>query len=307
MKLLRELSRCMVAMLLVFGAASALAQDAPVKTFPTYRAAASAFVAAVKAKDDAALKEMLGSEAQALLSSGDATADENERVSFLRHYDEAHAFVRSTPDMVTMTVGASAWPLPFPIVRADGAWHFDAVKGAQELVYRRIGQNELDAIKVCRALRDAQKVYAASGHDGEPAGAYAQRIVSAPGKENGLYWGAKEGEADSPAGSLVADATSEGYDVQHGKPVPFHGYYFRVLRAQGSHAVGGAKEYVKDGRMTGGFAIVAYPAEYGASGVMTFVIGRTGMVYQKDLGQGTEDAVKGMTAFDPDSSWKIAR
>jgi hypothetical protein len=303
-------SRSIVATLLVVGTASVFAQDSQVKTFPTYRAAADAFVSAVKARDDAALKEILGTQAQDLLSSGDAVADENGRVGFLKGYEKAHAFIHDSPDSVTMTVGATAWPLPFPIVKADGAWHFDALKGAQELAYRRIGQNELDAIKVCRALRDAQKVYAQSGHDGNPAGVFAERIVSSPGKQNGLYWETKEGEDESPAGSLIADATSEGYDIQQGKkPVPFYGYYYRVLKTQGPHAIGGAKDYIRDGKMTGGFAIVAWPAEYGpgGSGVMTFVIGRSGTVYQKDLGQDTAAQVKAMTAYDPDSSWKIAR
>jgi hypothetical protein len=299
-----------VTTLLTFGAASGLAQDSPVKSFPTYRAAADAFVSAVKADDSAALKEILGAQAQDLLSSGDTVADENGRAGFLKGYEKAHAFVHDSPDSVTLTIGSSAWPLPFPIVKADGAWHFDALKGAQELAYRRIGENELAAIKVCRALRDAQKVYAETGHDGDPPGVFAQRIVSSPGKQNGLYWETKEGEEESPAGSLIADATSEGYDIQQGKkPVPFYGYYYRVLKSQGEHAIGGAKDYIKDGKMTGGFAIVAWPAEYGVggSGVMTFVIGRSGMVYQKDLGQDTAAAVKAMTAYDPDSSWKIAR
>jgi Protein of unknown function (DUF2950) len=304
------LSRSMIATLLTFGAVSALAQDPPVKSFPTYRAAADAFVSAVKANDNTALKEILGAQAQDLLSSGDAVADENGRVGFLKGYEKAHAFVHDSPDSVTLTIGSSAWPLPFPIVKVDGTWHFDALKGAQELAYRRIGENELAAIKVCRALRDAQKVYAETGHDGDPPGAFAQRIVSSPGKQNGLYWETKEGEEDSPAGVLIAGATSEGYDIQQGgKRTPFYGYYYRVLKAQGAHAIGGAKDYIRDGKMTGGFAIVAWPAEYGpsGSGVMTFVIGRGGMVYQKDLGQDTEAAVKAMTAYDPDSSWKIAR
>ncbi len=301
------LSRSIVATLAFV--APALAQDPGVKTYPTYRAAAAAFVAAEKAKDDAALKEILGPEAQGLLSSGDATADENSRVSFLKHYEEAHAFVRETPDKVTVTVGPTAWPLPFPIVRANGVWHFDAIEGAKELVYRRIGRNELDAIKVCQALYVAQKTYKATGHDGNPAGLYAQRFRSTPGTEDGLYWEAKDGEAISPAGSLVAEATNEGYDSarQSGKPTPFHGYYYRMLKSQGPHATGGAKEYVVDGKMSGGFAFVVYPAEYGASGVMTFLVGAHGTVYQKDLGQGTEEAAKAMTTYDPDSTWKAVR
>jgi hypothetical protein len=304
-----RLSRLIFAVLLIFVVPSALAQDAGVKTFPTYRAAATAFIAAVEANDDSALKEILGAQEKDLLSSGDATQDENERLAFLKHYRQAHSFIRKTPDSVILTVGSTAWPLPFPIVRAEGAWHFDALEGAKELAYRRIGQNELDAIRVCRALYAAQKTYAATAHDGNSAGAYAQRFTSEPGTQSGLYWETKEGEPESPAGSLVAEATSEGYGAakQSGKPTPFHGYYYRILKAQGANAVGGAKDYIKDGRMTGGFAFVAYPAEYGASGVMTFVVGPRGAIYQKDLGQTTDEIAKGLTAFDPDSTWKVVR
>jgi hypothetical protein len=304
-----RLSRLIFAVLLIFVVPSALAQDAGVKTFPTYRAAATAFIAAVEANDDSALKEILGAQEKDLLSSGDATQDENERLAFLKHYRQAHSFIRKTPDSVILTVGSTAWPLPFPIVRAEGAWHFDALEGAKELAYRRIGQNELDAIRVCHALYAAQKTYAATAHDGNPAGAYAQRFSSEPGTQSGLYWETKEDEAESPAGSLVAEATSEGYGAakQSGKRTPFHGYYYRMLKAQGANAVGGAKDYIKDGRMTGGFAFVAYPAEYEASGVMTFLVGPRGAVYQKDLGQTTDEIAKDLTAFDPDSTWKVVR
>lgn len=296
----------LVAVLVIFGLVALRAQDAGVKTFPTYREAAKAFVAAVKANDNAALKEILGPNEVDMLSSGDATTDENDRLSFLKRYEQAHAFARESADKVTLTVGANAWPLPFPIVRENGAWHFDAEAGARELMYRRIGNNELDAIRVVRALRVAQKEYAAAGHDGNPVGTYAQRFRSTPGREDGLYWEAKEGEEESPAGSLVAEAESEG-GGQAGKRTPFHGYYYRILKAQGPHAPGGAKDYVKDGKMTGGFAIVAYPAEYKASGVMTFATGPRGAVYEKDLGDGTTEAARGMTAFDPDNSWKVVR
>lgn len=303
------LSGSILTALVVLGSVFAQAQDAGLKTFPTYHSAATAFVSAVKAKDDAALKEMLGAEAQAMLSSGDATADENDRVSFLKHYQEAHGFTHESADKVLLTVGPTAWPLPFPIVKVDGAWHFDAVEGAKELMYRRIGQNELDAIKVVHALYAAEKEYAAAGHDGNPAGVYAEHFRSTAGTESGLYWEAKEGEVESPAGVLVAQAASEGYESsqQTGKPTPFHGYFFRILKAQGPHAPGGAKEYVKDGKMTGGFAIVAYPAEYRASGVMTFIVGPDGTVHQKDLGDGTAEAARAITAYDPDSSWKVVQ
>jgi hypothetical protein len=264
---------------------------------------------AVRANDEGAMKEILGAREHELLSSGDATQDNNARLKFLERYDQAHALVRQTPDKVVMTVGPSAWPVPFPIVRVDGAWHFDATEGAQEMAYRRIGHNELDAIRVCQALYAAQKQYAATSHDGLPAGTYAQRFRSEPGAQNGLFWEVKEGESQSPTGSLVAEATSEGYDTtkQSGKPTPFHGYLYRILKAQGPHAPDGAKDYVLDGRMTGGFAFVAYPAEYRGSGVMTFLVGPRGVVYQKDLGETTEAVAKGIAAFDPDSTWEVAR
>lgn len=290
----------LTAVVFVTAVAVAFAQDTGVKSFPSYQAAATAFVDAVRNQDNAALTAILGSQAQAMLSSGDAVQDENGRKGFLKGYDTKHAFTHESADKVTLTIGNSGWPLPFPIVKANGAWHFDAVAGAQEMVYRRIGHNELDAIKVCKALVMAQKEYAATGHDGNPAGAYAQHIVSKEGMQNGLYWKTAENEPTSPAGDLVAYATNEGYQDKHS---PFHGYYFRILKEQGSHAPGGAKDYVKDGQMTGGFAILAWPAEYKSSGVMTFVVNKYGTVRQKDLGDNTADAAKAITAYDPDSSW----
>jgi hypothetical protein len=303
------LMRSLPMLLLIGVACSASAQESSVKTFPTYRAAVTAFIAAIRANDQEALKQILGDRERELLLSGNADQDENARIKFLERYDQAHAVLRQGPDKVTLTVGPSAWPVPFPIVRADGVWHVDATAGAQEIAYRRIGHNELDAIRVCRALYTAQKQYAAKSHDGIAAGAYAQRFRSEPGTENGLYWEVKEDELQSPAGSLVAEATTEGNDAakQSGKPTPFHGYLYRILKAQGSHGRGGAKDYVVDGKMTTGFAFVAYPAEYGSSGVMTFIVGPGGVVYQKDLGDTTEQAAKSMTAFDPDSTWKVAR
>jgi hypothetical protein len=290
-----------LALLLAIAGGEARAQVASTKTFPTYRAAAAAFVAASDTNDEAALEGMLGPKAKELLSSGDPTQDQNERRSFVQQYNERHKFVREGPDKVKMSVGNSEWFLPFPIVRAEGAWHFDVEAGAEELVYRRIGQNELDAIRVVRALYDAQKTYAANGHDGNPAGIYAQRFRSKPGTEEGLYWETKEGESESPAGVFVAEATGEGYEPGR-KKIPFHGYYYRILTAQGPHALGGAKDYVIDGKMTGGFGIVAYPAEYRSSGVMTFIVGPKGRIFQKDLGETTENAMKAMV-FDPDNSW----
>ncbi len=293
---------------MVSGPYNAVAQEADLQTFASYRAAADALIVALKGKDEAQLKHILGPEAIDLLSSGDATQDDNARSAFLKRYAESHGFKREGRDAAILTVGNANWPLPFPIVRVDEKWHFDAAEGAQELVYRRIGSNELDAIKVCRALVAAQKAYAAASHDGKPKGTYAQRFRSEPGTENGLYWDVKEGAAESPAGELVAEAASEGYDAPApGKRTPFHGYFYRILKSQGEHAPGGAKDYVLDGTMRGGFAIVAYPAEYRGSGVMTFLVSAGGVVYQKDLGADTEQTAQSLSTFDPDKTWTLAR
>lgn len=275
------------------------------QSFPTYQAAVRSLLAAAAGNEVVQLKALLGRQAENLLSSGDATADENSRKTFLEQYNEKHGYIHQGPNKVVLTVGLSAWPLPFPIVKGERGWHFDSDEGAKELVFRRVGRNELDAIQVCKALYNAQKEYAATGHDGNPPGIYAQRIVSTPGTHNGLYWQTTEGEPESPAGSLIANATGEGDEVQHGNRVPFHGYFYRVLRAQGPNAPGGAKDYVKHGNMTAGFAILAYPADYKASGVMTFVVNSRGVIRQKDLGDGTADVAVSMKAYDPDQSWNV--
>jgi hypothetical protein len=216
-------------------------------------------------------------------------------------YEERHRLVPARTGRQTLVVGKSEWALPIPLVKSNGAWKFDSAEGVKELLYRRIGSNELAAIKVSQALRQAQLDYAATGHDGNDSGIYAQRFRSDPGKQDGLYWQTAEGEPESPAGPLVADAAADGHE--QGTRQPYHGYYFRILKAQGPNAPGGAKDYVVDGKMTGGFAILAYPAEYGASGVMTFLVSRRGTVFQKDLSDATAETAKAMTTFNPDSSW----
>jgi hypothetical protein len=271
------------------------------KTFQTAQQAVDALVAANKENDTAALNQILGPDASTLISSGDDTQDKNDRASFVTLYEAHHRLVSSGPGKLTLVVGKNEWPLPIPLVKSNGAWSFDSADGAKELLYRRIGANELAAIKVCRALYQAQLDYASSGHDGNPGGLYAQRFRSQPGTQNGLYWQVAEGEPESPAGPLVADADAEGYE--QGTRHPFHGYYFRILKAQGAHAHGGAKDYIVDGKMTGGFAILAYPAEYGSSGVMTFLVSPHGTVFQKDLGDSTTETAKAIREFDPDSSW----
>jgi hypothetical protein len=293
-------SACAVAAVLLLPH-RAFAQDAAQKTFQTAQQAVDALVAANKDNDVAALQQMLGPNASSLISSGDDTQDRNDRVHFVSLYEAHHRLVASGKGKMTLLAGKNEWALPIPLVKSDGAWRFDSTDGAKELLYRRIGANELAAIRVCNALRRAQLDYAATGHDSNPPGAYAQRFRSRPGTQDGLCWQVAEGEPESPAGPLVADAESEGYE--QGQRHPYHGYYFRILKAQGSNAHGGARDYVVDGRMTGGYAILAYPAEYGASGVMTFLVSRRGTVFQKDLGESTVEAARAITAFDPDSSW----
>jgi len=282
--------------------ASSPAQNTGQKTFESAQQAVDALIAANRDNDIAALNEILGPDASSLISSGDDGQDKKDRAHFVDMYEERHRLVPAGTGRQTLVVGKSEWALPIPLVKSSGVWKFDSTEGVKELLYRRIGSNELAAIKVGQALWQAQLDYAATGHDGNDPGIYAQRFRSDPNKQDGLYWPTAEGELESPAGPLVADASTDGYE--QGKRQPYHGYYFRILKAQGPNAPGGAKDYVVDGKMTGGFAILAYPAEYGASGVMTFLVSRRGTVFQKDLGDATAETAKAMTAFNPDSSWK---
>jgi hypothetical protein len=281
--------------------ASSPAQNTGQKTFESPQQAVDALIAANRDDNIAALNQILGPDASSLVSSGDDTQDNKDRAHFADMYEEHHRLVAASTGRQTLVVGKSEWALPIPLVKSNGAWKFDSAEGVKELLYRRIGSNELAAIKVCQALRQAQLDYAATGHDGNDPGIYAQRFRSEPGKQDGLYWPAAEGEPESPAGPLVADASADG--SEQGPRQPYHGYYFRILKAQGPDAPGGAKDYVVDGKMTGGFAILAYPAEYGASGVMTFLVSRRGTVFQKDLGDATAETAKAITTFNPDSSW----
>lgn len=277
------------------------AEEVTQVTFETAQQAVDALIAANRNNDVTALNHILGPDASSLISSGDDTQDKNDRTNFVALYDVHHRLVSAGTAKMTLVVGKNEWPLPIPLVKSNGAWKFDSTDGAKELLYRRIGSNELAAIKVCQAIRQAQLDYAANGHDGNDPGQYSQRFRSQPGTQNGLYWPVAEGEPESPAGPLVADADAAGYE--QGTRHPYHGYYFRILKAQGPHAYGGARDYIVDGKMTAGFAILAYPAEYGSSGVMTFIVSRRGSVYQKDLGDATADSAKAITAYDPDSSW----
>jgi hypothetical protein len=290
---------------LLWVSAPALAEETTQTSFASAREAVAALIAANRSNDLAALNQILGPNAASLVSSGDETQDKNDRAQFVSLYDTHHRLTRTAANELTLLVGKTEWPLPIPLVKSEGQWRFDGAAGTKELLYRRIGANELAAIKVARALYRAQLDYATSDHDGNGKGIYAQRFRSKPDKHDGLYWSAAEGEPVSPAGPLVADAEAQGYESD--KRHPFYGYYFRILRAQGAHAHGGAKDYVVDDKMSGGFAILLYPAEYGASGVMSFLISSQGVLFEKDLGDSTTESARAMSAFDPDPSWKALK
>jgi Protein of unknown function (DUF2950) len=282
-------------------AVEAAAQQA----FPSPAAAAKALVAADKADDIKALGSILGPDADQVLSSGDPVADKNARDDFARRYDEMHRFEYDDQGRVILYIGAGNWPVPIPLVKKGDGWVFDTAAGKDELLYRRIGRNELFTIKVLEDLAAAQAEYASDAHDGEGPGLYARKILSDTGKQNGLYWETVEGQPESPIGPLIASATAEGYKKgSGGNPVPFHGYYYKVLTRQGRNAPDGAINYLIDGKMTKGFAFLAYPAEYRASGVMTFMINQDGVIVQKDLGPDTAKLADAIEMYNPDKTWQ---
>ncbi|MGI9246316.1 MAG: DUF2950 domain-containing protein, partial [Steroidobacteraceae bacterium] len=272
-----------------------------VASFATPEDAVKALVAALETDDTTALARLLGPGSESLLSSGDPVADKQDRAGFLASY-KAKNSLAPDGDKVTLVVGENDWPMPIPLVKHDGKWHWDGAAGADELVYRRVGANELGTIDVMRGFVSAQIEYASVGRDGDPAGIYALKLISDEGMHNGLYWAAAAGEPESPAGPFVAEAAAEGYRASKDRQ-PYHGYFYRLLYAQGANANGGARDYFKDGLMTQGFALIAWPADYGSSGVQTFVINQDGVVFQKDLGEDTATAVESIKLFDPDGAW----
>jgi hypothetical protein len=275
------------------------------QSFQTADAAVDAFVKAAKANDKVALAAILGPGSQSLLSSGDPVVDDRTRYSFLEKYDTKHALVPAGDNRMVLDIGPDDWPLPIPLVQSGGSWRFDSRQGAQEVVDRRIGRDEIAAIRTALTYVDAQADYFDRTKRGLGTGFYAQRLVSTPGHYDGLYWPTAEGEPESPLGALVKQAEGEGYpdDLVPGKPTPYQGYYYRILKAQGDNAEGGAKNYVVDGKMAGGFALIAWPVIYGASGITTFVVNQDGVVFQKDLGPNTARLAGAMTRFDPDIDW----
>jgi Protein of unknown function (DUF2950) len=287
----------LIAAVLALAVAVANAQQ----SFKTAEEAVDALVSAAKADDRSAVLTVLGRDGADIVSSGDAVADASARNRVIEAYDAKHQLVMEGADKAALIIGREDWPFPIPLVRKDGTWRFNTAAGREEILYRRIGRNELSAIQACLAYVDAQQEYAERGIAGN--GVYAQHIVSRPGQKNGLYWPAQSNADESPLGELAASAAAEGYRVGQQR-APYHGYYYKVLTRQGPNASGGALDYIVRGRMIGGFALVAYPAEYRNSGVMTFLVNHQGNVYEKDLGPNTARIAASMTAFNPDNTWR---
>ncbi|QNI34811.1 DUF2950 domain-containing protein [Alloacidobacterium dinghuense] len=286
---------------------SCFAQQAGQKTFESAGAAAVALYNAVKSSDDGALPGVLGPSVNDVIRTGDDVADKNARANFIRRYDEMHRVVIEPDQSATLYIGAENWPLPIPIVKnSSGAWYFDMDTGKKEILYRRIGTNENDAIDTLDALVDAQHDYASQPRDGDTTKHFAMKFISDEGKHNGLYWQTSDTEAPSPIGPLLVSAASEGYNMQQGKKAPYHGYYYHILTRQGPAAKGGAHDYMVNGKLTRGFAFVAYPAEYRNSGVMTFCVNQDGVVYQKNLGPDTATIAAAMTEYNPNNTWEPA-
>ena len=284
---------------------SAWAAESRPATYGSPEDAVKALVAAAKAGDSKSMLAVLGSGAKSVIHSGDATADRRGREVFLKAYEQSNKLVKSGDAKVLLSIGSDEWPFPIPIVREGAAWRFDVAQGKEELLNRRIGRNEVHAAQAALAFADAQREYYLRNPQKAKLHQYSQRFLSSPNKRDGLYWPVKAGEQASPLGPLFAAARTEGYKKsESGKPVPYHGYHYRILKAQGPNAPGGAYNYVVRGAMIGGFGLVAYPASYDSSGVMTFLVNHDGVLYEKDLGPETAAIAQRMTKFDPDSTWK---
>jgi Protein of unknown function (DUF2950) len=297
--------------LLVFGVfgfslgslpAPVFAQEPGQRTFASAEDASRELFTAMQSQNEQAPLRILGPAAKDVLSSGDALEDSDARVGFVTKYEEMHRFVTEPDGKLTLIIGAENWPFPIPLANNHGSWYFDTPDGKDEILFRRIGKNEVSAMDALHALVDAQQQYFTRPPAGIPK-QYAQKLVSDEGGHNGLYWQGANDEADSPIDPLIAYARQNLPADHVGQHVPFNGYMFRVLTGQGRHASGGAKKYIVDGKMTGGFAFVAYPVEYRSSGVMTLIVDQSGTVYEKDLGPNTTKLARAMTAYNPDSTW----
>jgi hypothetical protein len=276
----------------------AQAQQRGQQTFPSAEAATTAFVDATKSNNEKAMLEILGPEGKHIVTSGDNAEDTESRDMFVKRYEEMHRLVQEPDGTTVLYIGAHNWPTPIPLVHKGNAWYFDTAAGRQEILFRRVGRNEMSTIRICQELVAAEKEYSAQHQE------FASHIFSDDAQHDGLYWKAATGEPQSPIGPLVAAAVSGTETKSDLSPTPYRGYYFHILTRQGKKANGGAKDYVVDRKMTAGFAFVAYPAEYRSSGVMTFVVAEDGVVYEKDLGKKTESMAKAMKEYNPDSTWK---
>ena len=281
--------------------ARSMAQQPGHKTFSSAEEASSALFASAQSNDAKAMLDILGPDGKQIVSSGDETEDANSRANFVKRYQEMHRLVKEPDGTTVLYIGAHNWPTPIPLVNKGNSWFFDTEAGKKEVLYRRVGRNELSAIRVCQELVAAQKEYSAEHKE------YAQKIFSDDGQHNGLYWKAADGEPQSPIGPLVATAVAHGYArSQDGAPTPYRGYYYHILTRQGKSGPGGPKSYIATGKMTEGFAFVAFPAEYRSSGVMTFIVNEDGTVYEKDLGKKTEVLATAMKEYNPNPSWQKA-
>jgi hypothetical protein len=279
------------------------------QSFATPQAAVDALISAIKAGDEKSLLAIFGPGGERLVVSGDHVADLATGAKFVAEYEQSHSLATQPDGTVILSVGDNAWPLPIPLVQSKGKWTFDSTDGAQQIIDRRIGSNELLTLQTLYSCVDAEKAYFQLQLKNTGTGVYAGRVFSTPGKQDGLYWDVSDGAAPSPLAPLVAEAQSEGYlpadtalpDSAH--EAPYQGYFFRILKRQGPDAGGGAKNYIVDGKMTGGFAFVAWPAVYGSTGIMTFIINQDGVAFQRDLGPDTASEVAQMSAFNPDLDW----
>lgn len=297
---LSKVAACAIVLMACFSLRTA-AQQPGQKTFSSSEEASHALFTASQNNDENALLDILGPDGKEIVSSGDAVQDSNNRTNFVKKYDEMHRLRKEPDGSTTLYIGGENWPVPIPLMHTNGVWYFDTQAGKNEILYRRIGENEISAIMVCEQLAAAQKEYRSQGsHE------YAQKIISDAGQHNGLYWKVAAGEPPSPIGPLVAEAEAYGHG-QETATTPYRGYYFHVLTGQGKNVPGGAMSYVVSGKMTGGFGFVAYPAEYRSSGVTTFIVDKQGVVYQKDLGKDTVAIGKVMTRYEPDPTWRRAK
>jgi DUF2950 family protein len=284
--------------------AGSVAEPPSPKAFPTPDAAAQALARAVLSNDTTALLDIMGPDSRPVILPSDRVQAARDRQVVAAAMSERWWLEGDSDSARTLVMGNESWPFPIPIIHRNGGWVFDLAAGREEMLHRRIGANEIAVMEVAHAFVEAQREYASVGRDKHPRGVYAQRFVSEPGRQDGLYWPVTSPDsAVSPMGELAAKAAADGYKKLETGPTAYHGYYFKVLTAQGAHARGGERSYIVDGLMRGGFAMIAWPADYGDSGIMTFMIGQDGVLRQKDLGPETPALAKAIVAFDPDSSW----